>query len=153
MLAVPRFSKTPEERIAAECYCMPLRAVSRVVSSIYDDALRPLGLRVAQLNLLAALARMADAATPVKLARFLLIEKSTVSRDLDRLEELGWIESVADGRSRRLMVTTAGRKLLEDAMPAWQKAQARLVTLIGKKAAQSFSGMAESLRSRVGGAS
>jgi DNA-binding MarR family transcriptional regulator len=149
MLPMARPPRTPEERIAAECYCLPLRSVLRVISGIYDAALRPFGLRGAQLNLLVAIARMAGNATPAKLTEFLLLEKSTVSRDLDRMESNGWIKSVADGRFRRLVVTTAGRRLLADALPAWQEAQASVVKLIGKTAAQSFSGMAASLRDRV----
>ena len=53
----------PEDKIAAECLCMPLRLVHRVVTGIYDEALRPLGVRIAQLNLLVGIARMSDRAT------------------------------------------------------------------------------------------
>jgi DNA-binding MarR family transcriptional regulator len=146
-----RQPQTPEERIAAECYCMPLRSVLRVITGVYDDALRPFGLRGAQLNILVATAKMAGSATPAKLTEFLLLEKSTVSRDLDRMEANGWVKSVADGRFRRLVLTTAGRKLLEDAMPAWQEAQARVVKLVGKSTAQSFSSIAAALRGRLAG--
>lgn len=147
---MPPTPPTPAERIAAECYCMPLRMLARVVSGVYDEALRPLRLRAAQLNILVVIARLSGEATPAKIAAILLIEKSTLSRDLDRLEQCGWIASSADGRLRRLAVTAAGRKLLRDAMPAWQRAQAKVVALVGKTAAESLSVAAARLRRQKG---
>ena len=57
----PAGNETPDAIIAAECLAVRLRALNRAVTALYDDALRPHGLRVGQLNLLVAVARMGTA--------------------------------------------------------------------------------------------
>ncbi|WP_236517606.1 MarR family winged helix-turn-helix transcriptional regulator [Sandaracinus amylolyticus] len=112
-------------RIRDECLASPLRRLSRVVNAIYDEALRPIGLTVAQLNLLAAIAGLDEDATAARIARALEIEKSTLSRDLARLEAGGLVRRREGGREKRLELTARGAKLLEAAVPAWERAQAR----------------------------
>src|SRR5262245_59448709 len=78
----PAGNESPDAVIAAECLAVRLRALNRAVSALYDDALRPHGLRVGQLNLLVAVARLGPA-KPGDLCRFLCMEKSTLSRDVE----------------------------------------------------------------------
>ena len=60
---MPRASRDrpAAEVIAAECLAVRVRTLNRAVTALYDDALRPHGLRVGQLNLLVAVARMGTA--------------------------------------------------------------------------------------------
>jgi hypothetical protein len=51
-------SKEASKRIARECIAVRVRLLNRVITSLYDDALRPLGITVSQLNLLVAICRM-----------------------------------------------------------------------------------------------
>src|SRR5262245_47198963 len=88
----------PECRMASECLAGRLRALNRVVTGIYDTELRPHKVRVSQMNVLVAIAAMA----PVRAAdvcRRLRLDKSTLSRDLDRLLERGWVRATP-GRGR-----------------------------------------------------
>ena len=71
------------ERIRGECLRLPVRMLHRVVTSIYDDALAEHGVGMAQLNLLVAIECLGKKATSSMLSRKLLLEKSSVSRDLD----------------------------------------------------------------------
>lgn len=120
------------DRIAGECIAVRVRLINRVVSAIYDEALRPLGLRISQANLLVAVTRMGEA-RPVDLCRVLRIEKSTLSRDVEIMKAQGWLESAppAGGRNQVLRITPAGRELLARSGPAWEAAQAEAGRLIG----------------------
>ena len=120
------------DRISGECIAVRVRLINRVVTSVYDEALRPLGLRVNQVNILVAVARCGEA-KPVDLARMLRIEKSTLSRDVEVMKARGWIESdpPAGGRNQVLRVSAAGLDLLGRSGAAWESAQAEATRLIG----------------------
>ena len=132
--------------IASECIAVRLRMIHRVVSGLYDAALRPHGLRVSQMNVLAAVAR-AGPVRPVDLCRLLRLDKSTLSRDVERLRRRGWLEVAAgdDARSRRLRITPAGSALLAECLPAWQKAQREARKVLGEDAVAALAGVARAL--------
>jgi DNA-binding MarR family transcriptional regulator len=135
----------PAELIAGECLAVRVRTLNRAVSALYDDALRPHGLRVGQLNLLVAVARMGTA-RPGDLCRLLHMDKSTLSRDVEVLRRHGWL--VADqtgGRSRPLRITPVGRALLERVAPAWRQTQEQARKLIGDDGAEAVLAMARRL--------
>ena len=46
------------DTISRTCIAVRLRLLNRVVSSFYDDALRPLGLKVSQMNILTVTAKL-----------------------------------------------------------------------------------------------
>ena len=112
------------KRIARECIAVRVRLINRVITSIYDDALRPFGVTINQLNLLVALSRM-DTATATQLKRVLQMESSTLSRNLERMRKEGWLRSLLgeDARSRKLRITEKGARLIQKTFPAWEQAQ------------------------------
>ncbi len=118
--------------VASECIAVRVRLINRVVTGIYDQALRPHGLRVSQGNILIAVARL-DAARPGDVCRLLRLEKSTLSRDVEVLKGKGWLESdpPTGGRNQVLRVTAAGHDLLDRCRPAWEAAQAEAGRLVG----------------------
>jgi DNA-binding MarR family transcriptional regulator len=139
--------RTPAEVIAGECIAVRMRALNRAITGLYDDALRPHGLRVGQLNLLVAIARMGSA-SPGDLCRILHMDKSTLSRDLDLLRRNGWIETgESRGRARLLKLGRDGLALLEQLVPAWRHAQEQARQLIGDQGADAIVQMARRLRS------
>src|SRR3954451_12809980 len=116
-----REERPPAEVIAAECIAVRVRALNRAITALYDDALRPHGLRVGQLNLLVAVARMGPA-RPADLCRALRMDKSTLSREVGVLRRNGWLEAEdGGGRSRPLRLSPSGRSLLEQVVPAWRQ--------------------------------
>src|SRR3954451_10321319 len=121
--------------IAGACLGGRLRTLTRAVTALYDEALRPHGLRVGQLNLLVAVARMGTA-RPGDLCRFLRMEKSTLSRDVELMRRNGWLEvdGSSDRRARPLRISAAGRALLEAVVPAWRQAQERADAMLGVEA-------------------
>src|SRR3954452_3307018 len=124
------------EVIAAECLAVRVRALNRAVTALYDDALRPHGLRVGQLNLLVAVALMGTA-RPGDLCRVLRMDKSTLSRDVEVMRRNGWLEvdDSGGGRARPLRVSDQGQALLEAVVPAWRQAQEKAGMMLGGEAA------------------
>ena len=120
------------EAIAASCIAGRLRLLNRVVTNIYDDALRSLDLKVSQMNILVAAAKL-GVARPAEVCDILELDTSTLSRTVDRMVENGWLEIVPDedGRSQPFRLTAAGRRLLKRALPAWEEAQAEAKKLLG----------------------
>ena len=121
------------ERIATSCIAGRLRLLNRVVTNLYDDALRPFGVRLSQGNVLAVTARL-GVARPAQVCEFLEMDTSTLSRTVDRMVANGWLEIVPDdedGRSQPFRLTAEGRRLLERALPAWERAQAEARKLLG----------------------
>ena len=120
--------------IAGDCIGFRLRMLGRVVTALYDDALRPHGLRVSQLSILTALG-WSRGLRPSDLARLLHMDKSTVTRDVKRLLKRGWLEQVRgdDARTHTLILTEAGDAMLEKVLPAWREAQARATALLGEQ--------------------
>src|SRR4051794_38786738 len=120
------------DKIAHECVAVRLRRLNRVVTNIYDDALRPLDLKVSQMNILVAAAKMGTA-RPVEVCEHLHLDVSTLSRNVERMKARGWLEVVPgkDGRSQPFRLTPQGRKLLEKAVPAWSEAQQQVKKVLG----------------------
>jgi DNA-binding MarR family transcriptional regulator len=117
------------------CVCNTLRMAARAVTQLYDDRLRPSGLRVTQFSILAAIARMGDANVR-RLEVALAIDQTTLTRSLDLLEREGVIERAShpDGRARAMRLTSKGRRALEVARPLWAQAQDKVLRELGTKA-------------------
>jgi DNA-binding MarR family transcriptional regulator len=120
------------ERIATSCIAGRLRLLNRVVTGLYDDALRPFGVRLSQGNVLAVTAKL-GVARPAQVCEFLEMDPSTLSRTVDRMVANGWLEVVPDedGRSQPFRLTAEGRRLMERALPAWEQAQVEAKKLLG----------------------
>src|SRR5215213_10881689 len=120
------------DKVASECVAVRLRMLNRVITNIYDDALRPLDLKVSQMNVLVAAAKMGTA-RPAAVCEHLHLDVSTLSRNVERMKARGWLQVVPDedGRSQPFRLTPRGRKLLEKAVPAWGDAQRRVKAVLG----------------------
>src|SRR5436305_7672393 len=121
------------DTISRTCIAVRLRLLNRVVTNLYDDALRSLGLKVSQLNLLIVTAKL-GLAQPAKVCDILRLDTSTLSRNVERMRAKGWLEVVpgADARTQPFRLTTQGRKLLERAIPAWEQAQQQEREILGE---------------------
>src|SRR5215472_1276853 len=121
------------DAIARTCIAVRLRLLNRVVTNLYDDALRPLGLKVSQLNILVATAKL-GLAQPAQVCDLLQLDTSTLSRNVGRMRAKGWLEVVPgeDARAQPFRLTDQGRRLLEKAVPAWERAQQQAGELLGE---------------------
>jgi DNA-binding MarR family transcriptional regulator len=122
------------EYIATECVAVRLRLLTRAVTKIYNKALRPHGLTISQMNILTAVSCLGEVKQQ-EVGHALHLEKSTLSRDIARIQAQGWIMTVSgeDGRVSLLRITDTGRKLLEKTFPAWNQAQHEAKALLGEK--------------------
>jgi DNA-binding MarR family transcriptional regulator len=125
---------SPLEAMAQECIAVRLRLLNRVVTNLYDDALRPLGIKVSQMNILVCAAKLGTA-RPAKVCDILQLDASTLSRNVERMVANGWLEIVADddARTQPFKVSTKGKRLIEQAFPHWQDAQKRAAEFLGPK--------------------
>ena len=121
------------DAIARNCIAVRLRLLNRVVTNLYDDALRPLGLKVSQLNVLVVTAKL-GLAQPAKVCDILQLDTSTLSRNVERMRAKGWLEVVPaeDARTQPFRLTAQGRRLLERTVPAWEQAQQQATELLGE---------------------
>ncbi len=105
---------------------------TRAVTQLYDDALRPSGLRVTQYGVLAAIARQGES-TVGGLANALAVDQTTLTRGIALLERGGMVERAphADSRVKSLRLTARGRAALEEARPMWAAAQDAVLREMG----------------------
>ncbi len=120
------------DTIACTCIAVRLRLLNRVVTNLFDGALRPLGLKVSQLNILVVTAKC-GLVRPTEVCDVLQLDTSTLSRNVERMRARGWLEVVPgeDARTQPFRLTARGRKLLARAIPSWEAAQRRATRLLG----------------------
>ena len=108
------------------CACATARRAARAVTQLYDDHLRASAIEGTQFSLLSVLSH--GSCSQAAIGHRFALDKTTLSRNLKLLKNKGWIQSAAaaDGRVRRYVLSTAGKKRLAAAKPAWRRAQEHL---------------------------
>jgi DNA-binding MarR family transcriptional regulator len=115
----------------APCLCNALRQASRAVSRLYDEELRGVGLRTTQYSLLHTLARVGQVRQG-DLSGLTSLDETTLTRNLRPLIDAGWV-AVGTGEDRReklVRLAEAGAAKLEEARPAWDRAQEQMRSLL-----------------------
>lgn len=127
-------ARDPVAEIARECIAVRVRLLNRLVSGVCDAGLRGHDVTVAQLNILVAVGH-AGPATPTEVAAGLVMDKSTLSRDVAVLLARGWLRKASGGdrRSHKLELTPAGRAKVASVVPVWRAAQAELRERLGSE--------------------
>src|SRR5438309_10603255 len=135
------------DTISRTCIAVRLRLLNRVVTNFYDDALRPQGLKVSQLNVLVVTARL-GLARPAQACEILQLDTSTLSRNVKPLQAHGWLEVMPDedARAQPFRLTPQGKRLIEKAVPAWEEAQRRASELLGDEGIALLDRAAKKLR-------
>jgi DNA-binding MarR family transcriptional regulator len=117
---------------AAGCFCLASRQAARKITRLYDSHMQKSGIRATQFTILSQL--MLRGEMPVgKLAGFLGIERTTLTRNLALLETKKWISTKPgeDPRARMIAITAQGRGVVRRGFPYWAKAQAEAGKLLG----------------------
>ena len=114
--------------VAAGCACRNLRRTTRAVTQLYDETLRPSGLRITQFTLLVAVG-LSEPVPITRLADALSLDRTTLARDLKPLTKQGLVKITAgaDRRMRKVRLTRQGREAIGRAYPLWRQAQARIL--------------------------
>ncbi|ACC74263.1 MarR family transcriptional regulator [Paraburkholderia phymatum] len=143
--------ETLSGHIARNCLMTRARQISRVLTSVYDDALRPFGIVAPQFSLLVLIAEFGHISR-TDLGRRNHHERSTLTRNLQPLIVRGWVAEgvpASDGRSRPLSLTREGKALLKSASSAWSAAQSHATRLLGEAGARELMNIARDLPLRV----
>ena len=128
-------SQNVARSIASECVGARIRTLNRKISRVYDEAIRPHGIKFSQMNIVTVVGAYGPI-QPVEVGRMLSLEKSTLSRNVALMEANGWIEVLpGDGNTQLLRATREGRNLLKAAAPSWREAQARGKNMLGSESA------------------
>jgi DNA-binding MarR family transcriptional regulator len=114
------------------CMCGSFRRTARALSVLYDEALRPVGLRNTQMTILQALGRAREV-TQGRLGEILAMDSTSLTRTLGIMRKEGWIAERrgTDRRERLVSLSKAGAAKLKAATVRWEEAQARLREKLG----------------------
>jgi DNA-binding MarR family transcriptional regulator len=121
------------DEMASACLMGRVRILSRVLTGLYDEELRPFGIKGSQLNLLVVIAKQGPIRR-IDIGSLMQLEPSTLTRNLQVMLKNRWVDEVDDGQDARglpLVATATGRSLLERVGPAWQRAQQQAHRLLG----------------------
>ncbi|MEN0066456.1 MAG: MarR family winged helix-turn-helix transcriptional regulator [Myxococcota bacterium] len=130
----PRTPADVAADITSHCLAMRVRMIERAFTKRYTEVTAQHGATVAQMTLLAAITRV-PGVRAADLSSRLILDASTLSRNLDRLERMGWIEvRKGEGRNRHLFVTSQGEAILLAIDDGWRAVQAEMHALLGEQA-------------------
>jgi DNA-binding MarR family transcriptional regulator len=133
--------------IAADCIGLRVRFVNRVITGLYERALKPLDIKISQASILVLLSVRGES-SPADIGRILHMEKSTVSRNVGRMRKKNWLEvkSRDDGLPQSIKITPKGRELLHAFHAEWMKAQKAACELLGEEGVGSVHKLYDTLR-------
>jgi DNA-binding MarR family transcriptional regulator len=127
--------ETAAREIAGECAGLRVRQASRLLTRLYDDALRPLGVQESQFSVVVTVAMFGEGGvTMSELAEQLVMDRTTLTRNIVPLEKAGYLRvarSPSDARSRIVLLSRAGEQLIEAGLPRWRAAQRRVHRVLG----------------------
>jgi DNA-binding MarR family transcriptional regulator len=115
--------------------CGNFRRASRALTQLYEEAIRPLGLRASQLTILQALSRAGEVSQG-QLGEMLAMDSTSLTRTLAIMRRQGWIveRRGEDRRERWLRLAKGGETKLSRVLPIWEKVQSRLRRQLGEEA-------------------
>jgi DNA-binding MarR family transcriptional regulator len=121
------------QEIGRNCAVFNLRKASRAITQLYEESMKSSGILPTQFTLLVA-TRAMEPVTMSKMAEALVMDRTTLTRNLKPMEREGWVKvepSREDKRSREIRLTKRGVKQLEQTVPLWQEAQQRVTQALG----------------------
>lgn len=128
---IPHLSQYLEP--AQYCLCFHIRKSARAITQLYEEALRPTGLRATQFSLLIA-TKVLGTTTINRLAKELVMDRTTLTRNLRPLENQGFLRIMPgkdDAREREVTLTGQGQEVLAEALPLWKNVQQQVEKELG----------------------
>jgi DNA-binding MarR family transcriptional regulator len=127
--------------VRGACLGMRVSRLHRVVARVYEQALQTAGLSLPQMEILTVLISATGPVRPAALAAKLMLERSTVSRNLALMQKRGWVtvaETAPAGRARSVTITGTGVAAFTGASTAWRSAQTSATAMLGPAAASTL---------------
>jgi DNA-binding MarR family transcriptional regulator len=143
----PQANLVKVSRVPATCMGLNIRRASRILTQIYDTALRPVELVLNQFTLLVAI-HLVEFTSITRLAEELFADQTTITRNLKLLEKRGLvaIEPGSDRRVKLVSLTDEGRTILAQALPLWEKAQTEAQEQFGQQKWQALLSLLSDLK-------
>jgi DNA-binding MarR family transcriptional regulator len=143
-------AKQCAQEMGGACIGMRTRVINRVISRIYDEALRPHGIKGSQMSILAVISGFGRA-EPSEICRLLQLDASTLSRNVSRMKSKGWLKAAtrSDRRAHRLELTSDGERIIQEAFSSWQDAQDKVAKALGEENMAAIRKVARTLRARA----
>jgi len=116
------------------CVANNLHRTTRAVTRIYSEEMRPCGIKRSQFAILAHLEHL-GVAQLTELANLMIMDRTTLSRNLKPLEKQGLVyinKSPTDARARELSLSKAGKAKFTEALKLWERAQKRVLSVYGE---------------------
>lgn len=134
-----KFQEPEDFLCCVDCIGFNLRKANRAITQLYDEMLRPIGIRATQYSLLVVLKLMGSVLV-TELAEKIVMDRTTLSRNLEVMEKQGLVSVVPgeDRRTRWVTITESGSAVLLDAYPLWQQAQAKMREHMGEERLQAL---------------
>ena len=127
------FAMKPDRLPDLPCVCASMRRASRALTQLYEDSLRPLGLRGSQFTILQTLS-LAGEVSQGELGQMLAIDSTTLTRTLAILSRRSWITR-RPGKDRRvtlIRLSDSGKVQFGRALPYWELVQAGVKRKLGR---------------------
>jgi len=115
-----------------------MRKSSRLITQFYEERLKLVGLKVGQFSILRAVFFQKET-TNRELQNILVLDQTTLTRNLKPLFRDGYLQTTSDpndGRLKTIRLTQSGRDLYEQALPIWQQAQQDILNKLGEEKAK-----------------
>jgi DNA-binding MarR family transcriptional regulator len=128
---MPEIDDAKLAEMARTCACFNFRKVSRSVTQLFDQILAPTGLRSTQLVILIT-SQLLGPSSIARLARELVMDRSTLTRNLRPLMTMGFMQfSAGGGKQKSVEITVDGQAALLRSAPYWERAQSHLLNRVG----------------------
>jgi len=120
------------------------------MTSLYDDALAPVGVNIAQFSLLRNVAR-GECVSLTDLGQRIELDRSTVGRNVKVLVKAGLLDlsKGKDQREATLALTDDGRKVLADGAPLWEAVQRKVKRVLGSNGSKELHDLLQAIRSKA----
>jgi DNA-binding MarR family transcriptional regulator len=129
---IPEIDDAKLAEMARTCACFNFRKVSRSVTQLFDQILAPTGLRSTQLVILIT-GQLLGPSSIARLARELVMDRSTLTRNLKPLMTMGFMQfsQGGGGKQKSVEITVEGQAALLRSAPYWERAQSHLLAKVG----------------------
>jgi DNA-binding MarR family transcriptional regulator len=134
--------KTSSEiRLIGKCACRNIRMTARVTTKYFDKIFMKAGIKAAQFALLSDISSHENISIN-ELADILLMDQTTVTRNVEILRKLGlvYVEPGKDLRKKYVSISGRGQDKLKVTMPLWLTAQENIIKEIGEDKYEQFLG-------------
>jgi DNA-binding MarR family transcriptional regulator len=131
-----------------DCLGARVSRLHRLVARAYEQQLQASGITLPQIEILSYLMNAANPVRPTALAAELMVERSTLSRNLALMRAKGWITGVTTsptGRTVSVTITSPGIDILANAASDWRRSQAQIETALGPAARSTLDHWIDSL--------